>query len=118
MASKLRKDAEDLRALGLSELAADVESVAINCQKEVELRRSDYIRNSQSLMPIVKRSRGDDVMRKYVLHMSAACLMDFNKCLSSTVATTASVALAKDIKARQVRDMVRANPGVIGSARS
>ncbi len=113
MASRLRKDAEGLRALGLGELAADVVSVAISCEKRVQIPISNI------LMPIVKRSRGDDVMRNYVLQMSALCRRGFDKGLPGTVATTASVALSKKINARQVRDIVRAHdPGVICSAGS
>jgi hypothetical protein len=94
MASRLRKDADGLRALGLSELAADVESVAISCEKSV------YIPRPNILMPIVKRSRGDAVMRNYVLQLSAICRMGFDKGLTGTVATAASVALSKEMRVK------------------
>jgi hypothetical protein len=113
MASRLRKDAEDLRALKLGDLAANVESAAISCEEFVGNLTSAAIQ-TRWLFPIVKRSRGDDVMRNYVLQMSAHCREAFDKCLPGTLATTASVALAKKIDAHQVRDIVRAhNPGVI-----
>jgi hypothetical protein len=103
MAYRLRRDAEGLRALGLSELAASVEVVAIDCEKGV------YIPKPNILMPIVKRSRGDDVVRAFVLQMSAICREVFGNALSGTVATTANVALSKKISRHQVRDIVRAH---------
>lgn len=107
VASRLRKDAEGLRALGLTELAGGVEAIAIDCEKSV------YIPKPNILLPIVKRSRGDDVMRAFVLQMSAICHQGFGKGLPGTVATTASVALSKKISGHQVRDIVRAHdPGV------
>jgi hypothetical protein len=116
MASRLRKDAEGLRDLHLSHLAADVESAAISCEKEADNVTSAAMQLSW-LLPMVKRSRGDDVMRKYVLQVSAHCREAFDKSLPGTVATTTSVALVKKINARQVRDIVRAHdPGVNRSA--
>jgi hypothetical protein len=118
MASKLRKDAEGLRALGLSERAADVERAAISCEEMADEVRSMY-NHMRWLFPIVKRSRGDDIMRNYVLRVSAHCREAFDKWLPGIVATTASVALSKDISGDQVRDIVRAHdPGVIRSVGS
>ena len=103
MASRLRKDAGGLRTLGLDELATDVEAIAADCEK------SGYMPKPNIILPIVKRSRGDDVMRGFVLRMSATCREGFGNGLPGTVATTASVALSKRISAHQVRDMVRAH---------
>jgi hypothetical protein len=103
MASRLRKDAGGLRMLGLDELATDVEAIAADCEKDA------YIPKPNIVLPIVKRSRGDDVMRGFVLRMSAICREGFGNGLPGTVATTASVALSKRIRAHQVRDMVRAH---------
>jgi hypothetical protein len=106
MASKFRKNAEGLRASGLNELAADAESLATSCEKRLRAPSNPI------LYPIVKRSRGDAVMRYYVLKMSALCREGFGKGLAGTVATTASVALSKDISGDQVREIVRAHdPG-------
>jgi hypothetical protein len=106
MASRLRKDAEGLRDLHLSHLAADVESAAISCEKEAD-----------NVTSAAMQLCGDDVMRKYVLQVSAHCREAFDKSLPGTVATTTSVALVKKINARQVRDIVRAHdPGVNRSA--
>jgi hypothetical protein len=105
MASRLRKNAEGLRALGLDELAADVETVATRCDKRLHVR-------SHILYPTVKRSRGDAVMRYYVLQMSVLCRRGFGKVLPGVIATTASVALSKNISGDQVREIVRAHdPG-------
>ncbi len=103
MASRLRKDAGGLRALGLDELATDAEAVASDCEK------SAYIPKPNIILPIVKRSRGDDVTRGFVLRMSGICREGFGNGLPGTVATTASVALSKPISAHQVRDIVRAH---------
>jgi hypothetical protein len=113
MASKLRRNAEGLRALGLNELAADVESVATSCENRLQAPSNNI------LYPIVKRSRGDAVMRQYVLKMSALCRRGFGKALPGTIATTASVALSKNISGAQVREIVGATtPGLIPSAES
>lgn len=102
MASELRKNAKGLRALGLGELAADVESVATRCDKRLHVQ-------SHIFYPIVKRSRGDAVMRQYVLQMAALCRRGFGKVLPGTIATTASVALSKNVSGAQVREIVRAH---------
>jgi hypothetical protein len=113
MASRLRKDAEDLRALCLGDRAADLESAAMSCEKLAD-DLTDVGLQMKWLFPIVSRSRGDDVMRNYVLRVSAHCREAFGKSLSSTVATTASVALSKNVSGDQVREIVRAHdPGVI-----
>jgi hypothetical protein len=113
MASRLRKNAEGLRALRLNELAGDVESAATSCENHLQAPSNDI------LYPIIKRSRGDRVMRSYVLKMSALCRRGFGKVLPGTIATTASVALLKNVSGDQVRDIVRAHdPGVICNAES
>ena len=58
--------------------------------------------------PVVTRSRGDDLVRGFVLRMNFICHMLFEKDLPGTVATTAGVAFSKKISGDQVRDMVRA----------
>jgi hypothetical protein len=111
MASRLRKDAEGLRALHLGNDAANLESAAISCEQMADRVRSTH-EQIKWLFPIAARRRGDELVRKYVLQMSAHCRDAFDKSLQSTVATTASVALSKNISGDQVREIVRAhNPG-------
>jgi hypothetical protein len=118
MAARLRKDAEDLRALHLGDVAADLESAATSSEEWADQVRSTH-EQMRWLLPIVKRPRGDEVMRNYVLRVSSHCREAFDKWLPGTVATTASVALSKEISGDQVREIVRAHdPGVIRSARS
>jgi hypothetical protein len=106
MASEFRKNAEDFRASGLKELAADAESLATCCEKRLRAPSNPI------LYPIVARSRGDLVKRYYVLKMSALCREGFGKGLAGTVATTASVVLSKNVSGAQVREIVRAHdPG-------
>jgi hypothetical protein len=117
MAARLREDAEALRALHLGDHAADLESAAISCEKMIDSATS-FAGEMRWLFPIVKRSRGH-VLRKYVLQMSAHCREAFDKWLPNTVATTASVALSKNVSGDQVREIVRAHdPGATPSARS
>lgn len=104
LASRLRKDAEGLRTLGLDKLAADAEAIASDCEKSAYIPTKPNI-----ILPILKRSRGDDVLRGFVLRMSAICREGFGNGLAGTVATTASVSLSKQISACLVRDIVRAH---------
>jgi hypothetical protein len=61
------------------------------------------------LNPIVKRSRGDQALRAYILRPSLICRELFGIGLPGTVATTAGVVFSKKLSGHQVRDMVRAN---------
>ena len=54
MASRLREEAINLPALGLSELAPDLETIAVECEK-----RGPELTPIHD--PIVTRSRGDQV---------------------------------------------------------
>ena len=105
MALRLRQDAQNLRALRFPKLAADVEAITIDFEKSKP--------KPNIFFPVVKRARGDRAVRGFVLRLSEICLLGFEKALTGTVATTASVALSKKISANQVRDIVRAHdPGV------
>jgi hypothetical protein len=111
MTLRLREDAQDLRMRGLDRLAEGVEAIAIDCEKSAYKPKPDIF------FPVVDRSRGDDVVRGFVLQLSGICLAGFEKGLTGTVATTASVALSKVITGRRVREIVRAHhprPGVSG----
>ena len=101
MAAGLREDAQNLRSLGLSELAPNLEAIAVACEE----RGPNLVPVHH---PVVTRSRGDEVVRGFVLRMTIVCHMLFDKELHGTVATTAGVAFSKEISGNQVRDMVRA----------
>jgi hypothetical protein len=102
IAARLREDAHKLSSLGSDELAADLEAIAVTC----EGRASAILPVS---LPPVARSRGDQVLRGYVLRMTFVCQRLFDKELHGTVATTAGVVFSKGISGNQVRDMVRAH---------
>jgi hypothetical protein len=105
--SRLRENAQDFRALGLETLATKVEAVAMDCEK------SAYKPEPNVFFPIVDRSRGNQVERGFIIRLSGICLAGFEKGLTGTVATTASVALSKEITRERVREIVRAHaPGV------
>ena len=111
MAARLRQDAQGLESLGLTEFASDLEAMAIVCEKN----SNNF--NPGILNPIVKRSRGDQVLRGYILRLSVICRSLFKKGLPGTVATTAGVVFSKKITGHQVRDLVRAHdPGLSGPA--
>ncbi len=103
MAIRLREDSESLQSLGLNDFASDLEAMAIVCDKNSTNFKPGI------LNPIVKRSRGDQVLRSYILRLSIRCHELFGKGLPGTVATTAGVVFSKNISGHQVRDMVRAN---------
>jgi len=102
MAARLREDAQDLRSLGLSELAPNLEAIAVACEERGPLLVPVHD-------PVVTRSRGDQAVRGYILRMTIVCHMLFEKDLHGTVATTAGVAFSKEIAADQVRDMLKAH---------
>ena len=111
MASRLRNDAQMLHELGLDRLGNDVQAIAAECKS------GGYTPESNVFFPVVSRSSGNQMVRGFVLRLSAICLLGFDKALSGTVATTASVAFSKKINASQVRDIVRAHdPGVSSPA--
>jgi hypothetical protein len=102
MASRLQRDAQSLRSLGLEEFASDLDAKAIVCD-----RMGRFLPNS-SFPSVIQRARGDMVARAFILRLSAVCReWWFGEVLTGTVATTASVALSKKISADQVRNMVR-----------
>jgi hypothetical protein len=102
MASRLQRDAQSLRSLGLDEFASDLEPMAIVCE-----RMGGLLPNSDFPLA-VKRARGDQAVRAFILRLSLLCReWWFGEVLTGTVATTASVALSKKISADQVRNMVR-----------
>jgi len=101
MASRLQRDAQGLRSLGLDEFASELEAKAIVCE-----RMGSFLHTSFSY--VVKRARGDQAVRAFILRLSVLCRdWWFGEVLTATVATTASVALSKKISADQVRNMVR-----------
>jgi hypothetical protein len=114
LASRLQRDAQSLRSLGLDEFASDLEAKAIVCE-----RMGRFLPNS-SFISVVKRARGDQTMRAFILRLSRYCReWWFGKVLTATIATTASVALSKKISAKQVRNLVRsATPGLIAEGLS
>jgi hypothetical protein len=101
MAARLREDAQKVRALGLNKLGPDLEAFAVVCEKWGPVLAPIH-------HPVVTRSRGDEVVRGFVLRMNFICHLLFEKELHGTVATAAGVAFSKNIAAHQVRDMVRA----------
>ncbi|MGO9276940.1 MAG: hypothetical protein ACLP3Q_05310 [Streptosporangiaceae bacterium] len=101
MAARLREDAQNLRSLGLSEFAPNLEAIAVACEERRQLVPIHH--------PVVTRSRGDELVRGFVLRMNVICRLLFEKDLHGTVATTAGVAFSKEISGNQVRDMVRAH---------
>ena len=102
MASRLRRDAQSLRSLGLDEFASDLEAKAIVCE------RMGGPELDSTFPLIVKRARSDQAVRAFILRLSGLCReWWFGEALTGTVATTASVALSKKISADQVRNMVR-----------
>jgi hypothetical protein len=101
IAARLREDANKLSSLGSDGLAADLEAIAVTSEE----RASAILPVS---LPPVARSRGDQVLRGYILRMTFVCQRLFDKELHGTVATTAEVAFSKEISGNQVRDMVRA----------
>ncbi len=104
MASRLRRDAQGLRSLGLDEFASDLEAKAILCERMGRLPPPN-----SSFPYIVERARGDQAVRAFILGLSVMCReWWFGEVLTATVATTASVALSKKITGGQVREMVRA----------
>jgi hypothetical protein len=102
IAARLREDAHKLSSLGSDELASDVEAIAVACED-----RASAI--WPSFLPPIARSRGDQVLRGYILRMTFVCQRLFDKELHGTVATTAEVAFSKELSGNQVRDMVRAH---------
>ena len=114
LASRLQRDAQSLRSLGLDEFASDLEAKAIVCE-----RMGRFLPNS-SFISVAKRTRGDQTMRAFILRLSRYCReWWFGKVLTATIATTASVALSKKISAKQVRNLVRsATPGLIAEGLS
>ena len=111
MASRLRNDAQMLHELGLDKLGNDLQAIAAEC------KRGGYTPESNVFFPVVGRSSGNQMVRGFVLRLSAICLLGFEKALSGTVANTASVAFSEKIDAIQVRDIVRAHdPGVSSPA--
>jgi hypothetical protein len=102
MAAKLREDAQRLRSLALSEFAPNLEAIAAACEERGPGLPVHH--------PVVTRSRGDEVVRGFVLRMNFICHFLFEKELHGTVATTARVAFSKkNFTADQVRNMVRAH---------
>jgi hypothetical protein len=99
--ARLREDAQNLSSLGLGEHVQDLEGIAAACEKCSLLQAPIH-------PPMVTRSRGDQVVRGYILRMTILCDMLFDKELHGTVATTTGVALSKEISGDRVRDMVRA----------
>jgi len=104
MAERLRQDAQNLISFGLSGIAADMQTLAVRCENNAKQPDRDKFN------PVVKRSRGDQVLRAYVVRLSIFCRETFEKWLPGTVATTAKVAFSKEISGRQVREMVRDIP--------
>jgi hypothetical protein len=102
IAARLREDAHKLSLLGSDELASDLEAIAVTCEE-----RASAI--WPAFLPPVARSRGDQVLRGYILRMTFVSQRLFDKELHGTVATTAGVAFSKEISGNQVRDMVRAH---------
>jgi hypothetical protein len=102
IAARLRDDAHKLSSLGSNELASDLEAIAVTCEERASAISPVYL-------PPVARSRGDQVLRGYILGMTFVCRRLFAKELHGTVATTAEVAFSKEISGNQVRDMVRAH---------
>jgi hypothetical protein len=102
IAARLREDAHKLSSLGSDELASELEAIAVTCEE-----RASAIWPVS--LPPVARSRGDQVLRGYILRMTFVCQRLFDKGLHGTVATTAGVAFSKEISGNQVRDMVRAH---------
>ena len=102
IAARLREDAHKLSSLGSDELASELEAIAVTCEERASAIWPVYL-------PPVARSRGDQVLRGYILRMTFVCQRLFDKELHGTVATTAGVAFSKEISGNQVRDMVRAH---------
>ena len=102
MAIRLREDSQNLQSLGANKFASDLEAMAI----VLENHTKNF--NPGKLNPIVKRSRGDQVLR-YFLLLSMRCRELFGKWLTGTVATAAGVVFSKKITGHQVRNLVRAH---------
>ena len=99
MAIRLRQDAQSLASLRFYEFASDLEAMAIVCDKNTNQPVPDTV---------VKRSRGDQVLRTYIFRLSKHCREDFGRWLPGTVATTAGVVFSKKIVGPAVRDIMRA----------
>ncbi len=99
MAIRLRQDAQSLASLGFYEFAPDLEAMAVVCEKNINQPVPDTV---------VKRSRGDQVLRTYIFRLSKHCRANFGNWLPGTVATTAGVVFSKEIAGRTVRDIMRA----------
>jgi hypothetical protein len=102
MATRLRQDARSLASLGFRKFAFELEAMAVDCEKNINQADLGIIQ------PIVKRSRGDQVLRAYIYRLSMRCRETFGKWLPGTVATTASVVFSKNITRHKVRDIMRA----------
>ena len=115
MAIRLRQDAQSLASLDFYEFASDLEAMAIVCVKSANRPLPDTV---------VKRSRGDQVLRTYIFRLSMHCRENFDKWLPGTVATTAEVVFSKEITGGTVRNIMRAAtkrraaPSKAGSKRS
>ena len=115
MAIRLRQDAQSLGSLDFYEFASDLEAMAIVCVKSANRPLPDTV---------VKRSRGDQVLRTYIFRLSMHCRENFDKWLPGTVATTADVVFSKEITGGTVRNIMRAAtkrraaPSKAGSKRS
>jgi hypothetical protein len=103
MAIRLREDSQSLQSLGANKFASDLEAMAI----VLENHTKNF--NPGRLNPIVKRSRGDQVLRYFILLLSMRCRELFGKWLPGTVATAAGVVFSKKITGHQVRNLVRAH---------
>ncbi len=102
LAGRLREDAQNLRSLGLSEHASNVDAAAVDCEE----RGPNLVPVHH---PVVTRSRGDAAVRGYILRMNFICRYLYERDLHGTVATTASVAFSKKVTAHQIRNLVRAH---------
>ena len=80
-----------LASLGFYEFVSDLEAMAIVCEKNTNQPVPDTV---------VKRSRGDQVLRTYIFGLSMHCRVKFGKWLPGTVATTAGVVFSKEIAGR------------------
>jgi hypothetical protein len=102
IAARLREDAHKLSSLGSDKLASDLEAIAVTCEER-----------ASAIWPVrlkpVARSRGDQVLRGYILRMTFVCQRLFGKWLPGTVATAAGVVFSKKITGHQVRNLVRAH---------
>jgi len=102
-ASKLQHEAFMARALGLGEEdARKLESVAQTYAKKANM----HVPDPHELLE-VKRRRGDDEVRAYVLRMAQTSGELFGKHLSGCIATVTNVVFRTNFRGIHIREMTR-----------